>query len=129
MFNLDKVKMSVERGVSEKYYKREEEWMKQFPLGHSWTVTLKYEERKFTFPFFTGGGIKYEEIDKKLVLGNLQMDCYAVEDYHDVQDFADAFGYDDMKKAKKIYQDCLRIRKRMEKLLGEDFDSFMECEF
>jgi len=63
------------------------------------------------------------------VLESLQVDCRAA-DHDTFEDFADEFGYDsDSRKAEAIYNACRKTRSEMRKLLGAEFDAFMNYDF
>ena len=104
--------------------------------GNAWSVTLTYDGRKLTVPFFMGSGlvtrggrwpgrpIAPTAMD---VLECLLSDAQAGEStFHD---FCEDFGYDeDSRSAEKLWHSCQNTLIEMRKLLGADYDTFMDAE-
>ena len=99
-----------------------------FPNSNPWDVTLRYQRRQMTVPFYTGSALT-EDPTAYDVLYCLLSDA-DVENYgSDFESWASDLGYDpDSRKAEKIYNQCVAQTKKLHKLLGDDFDLFFEAE-
>ena len=92
--------------------------------NQGYRLRLKANNKTFTFPFYQGYGITHDpEIEG--VLECLLSDASVPPDF---EDFCSDFGYPRTQKHKKIHNACLRSREKLEKLLGESFESFLNCE-
>jgi hypothetical protein len=89
--------------------------------NHGYRLRLTLRGKSFTFPFYQGLGIKHNP-EIVGVLECLLSDA-TVPDL--LGGFVEEFGYDDIKKATKIYNACMRIRAKMQALLGPDFEAFV----
>lgn len=99
-----------------------------FPDSNSWTITLKYKNRRMTVPFYTGYAFATDPTSAD-VLSCLLMDATSIDNYGTFEDWCSDFGYDtDSRKVEKIYKDCEKTNKKLHKFLGEDFDLFVEKE-
>jgi len=94
---------------------------------HEYAITLRVGAQKFETPFYQGLAHK-KEPDLKTVLSSLQLDARSGAEGFD--DFCSELGYDpDSRKAEAIWKACRKTRDAMQKLLGDDFDSFMSAEY
>ena len=48
------------------------------------------------------------------------MDCQAYDDYTDIQDFADAFGYEKIKDLLKVYNGCKKTSEALHNIFDND---------
>jgi hypothetical protein len=111
---MKKVNVIAEYGVKTDWDKLDE-WQKK---AHPYTVTLKYDKRQMTVPFFMGPALTHEPTDKD-VLPCLIADYSVIDE--SFEDFCMNFGYDsDSRKAEKIYNQCKKNGKKLEKLFGPD---------
>lgn len=109
-----KVRATVEYGAPEH---------PEFRESNPWTVTLKYQNRQMTVPFYTGYGITHDP-EAHDVLESLLSDS-DVEQY-DFEEWASSLGYDpDSRRAERIYNQALQYTKKLHRLLGDDFDLFL----
>lgn len=116
---MKKVNLEVNYGVKTDYDKLDE-WQKK---AHPYTVTLKYDRKQMTIPFFMGPALSHEPTDKDV------LPCL-ISDYsvlgESFEDFCGNFGYDeDSRKAEKVYNQCLRNGKKLERLFGSDLDKII----
>lgn len=92
------------------------------PEASAWNVTLRYQGRRLTVPFFTGS--MAGKPTAKGVLECLILDA-EVEDWT-FDDWCADFGYDtDSRRAYRMYQACKEQTEKLRKLLGDDFDAAM----
>lgn len=91
--------------------------------GTAWMVTLSYDGRRFTVPFYQGIGIKGAPETKDVVECLLGDSCSA-DDATDEWDFFSALGFTPSREAKETYDACVKIAASMHELLGDDFDRF-----
>ena len=114
---MKKVNVVAEYGVKTDWNKLDE-WQQK---AHPYTVTLKYDRRQMTIPFFMGPALTHEPTDTD-VLPCLLADYSTVNE--SFEDFCMNFGYDeDSRKAEKIYKQCQRNGKKLEKLFGSDLET------
>jgi hypothetical protein len=97
--------------------------------ANPYTVTLRFDGRWFTVPFFTGSGWT-EEPTAADVMECLVSDARSVQ-WVDVDGWINDMGYEinslsDARKAEATYKACERIAKGLEGLLGGDIDSVLE---
>lgn len=87
----------------------------------AWKVTLKYEGRRYTLPFYMGSGYNAAPPELKDVLYAIFSDTHAWYDNDDFDGFCDSFGYsNDSIKASGIYKACEKSAIRTLKLFGLD---------
>jgi hypothetical protein len=95
------------------------------PGSNAWRVTLRYRGRRLTVPFYTGPALG--EPDAADVISCLISDTSAGE--QSFEDFCSDFGYDqDSRRAEATWKACANLAPKVRGLLGEDFDTFAECE-
>jgi len=89
-----------------------------------WRITLKYQGRQYSLDFWQGHHA--DAPDAKNILSCILSDCSYTE--YSVDEFQRELGYDNRKEAEAIYNHCSKQRREVERLLGDDFDTFMEAE-
>ncbi|WP_186318602.1 hypothetical protein, partial [Bacillus pumilus] len=98
------------------------EWQQN---SNQYTATLKYQSRQLTVDFFTGLAWNRDP-DALDVLSNLALTASHVEYSSSYEDFCSEIGYSPSYQTIKIYKDCLRINRRLKKLLGDDYKEITE---
>lgn len=115
-----------------------------FPNSHPYKCVLRFKNRQLAVPFYMGEAHTQEPTAAD-VISCLISDTRAAEDYPDWVDFADAFGYlresdaysfhksdirlaDQVRKAQKVHQECVKMAPRIRHFLGDDFDKFANAE-
>jgi hypothetical protein len=100
----------------------------EFKNSNGWTITLSYQRRRMTIPFYTGSAITKEPTSYDVlycVLG----DASTIENTRGFRDWCSDLGYDeDSRKAEKIYKQCLSQTAKLKKLLGKDYEMFMNAD-
>lgn len=104
-----------------------------------WKIRLSREGKSFIFPFTMGAahcrisfnGQKFPNKPLlKDVLECLQNDCSDFQSNISYKDWASNFGYNpDSIKGKKIFRTCRKYARKMERLLGLEWKSFLEYRF
>lgn len=97
------------------------------PYHVKYDCTIKYNGKQYSFPYFCN---RKTEVKLKEVLGCLLLDAFSVEDT-DLIGFMQELGYDqyeDLNKAKKAYNACLRTNKAMYRLFStkEELDKLLD---
>lgn len=104
-------------------WEEQDEWQQN---AHGFSVTLKYQGRRYTFDFWQGSAITADPTAEGC------LECLlsdAASGDSTFEDFCAELGYDqDSRKAERVWKACKQTRSRLERLLGADFDSFMEAE-
>jgi hypothetical protein len=96
------------------------------PGSHPYKVTLTYQRRRLTVPFFMGPAL-CEEPTAEGVLECLLSDASAGE--MTFEEFCSDFGYDsDSRKAERTHRACVASRAGVLRLLGADFETFNRAE-
>jgi hypothetical protein len=117
---MKNLKMDVTYGVNKDWNKLDE-WQQK---AHPYTVTLKYDRKQMTVPFFMGSALSHEptlEDVMPCLLSDLSLSDY------DFEGFCHEFGYDeDSRKAYKTFQAVQKNGKKLEKLLGDDLNKVIE---
>lgn len=100
-----------------------------FPRGSTaWTVTLRFQGRQMTVPFYTGPAISQDPTAAD-VLSCLLSDASSADNARSFEEWASDLGYDtDSRKAEATFKACQRISIKVRKLLGDDFDAFTSAE-
>lgn len=88
----------------------------------AWTVTLRYQGRQMTVPFFMGYGYRGHAPDAAIVLEALLSDAASYENLQDVDDFMAEFGYDSRREAMRIYKMIENQTRRLQRFLGDDYE-------
>ena len=113
------VRMDVKHGARLAFAKQDK-WQQE---ANGYTVTLRYAKRSYTVDFWRGSGI-YGEPTVKGVMECLLSDASSANE--DFDSWCGEYGYDtDSRRAEKIYKACKIIRSGLERLLGEDFETFL----
>lgn len=81
--------------------------------------TLKSGDFKFTRPFYKGVGLE-NELNKNEFLRCVVGDAIAYCSCNSLNDFMDEFGYEDEKKARKIFNACKSIYSELTNYFSED---------
>ena len=95
--------------------------------AHPWTVTLRYQRRQFTFPFYTGSALgEPTTFDAaNCILSDARGFAYS----QGFEGWALDHGFDpDSRKAEQIYNRCGEIFQRTLKLLGADWEDFIDMD-
>ncbi len=93
-----------------------------------WTVKLRYGKTSLTVPFWQGSAHEKPPTAAD-VISCLLSDTVNVENARDFEEWARDLGFDtDSRKAKKTYNQCERIGRRVRALLGDDFDRLARAE-
>jgi hypothetical protein len=117
-----KVRFEFERGAHMPYDKQDE-WQQQ---ANGYHCTLKYKGRQYSFDFWQGTGITHAPTAEGCLECLLSDSAGADNTF---EDFCSEFGYDtDSRKAERIYKQCQEVRENMERLLGDDFETFLYAE-
>ena len=101
-------------------------------------VTLRYEGRIMSTPYFYGSLKQYEGSTKvqKAKLEKIEpadvVNCLIVDsdvlNYSSFEDWAENLGYDtDSRKAEDMWKSCQKIAASVKALLGADFEQFQEA--
>lgn len=101
-----------------------EEWTDR--AAHPYKVTLRYQRRQITTPFFCGSGWEREP-NAADVLGSLILDASLGE--YSFEDFCSEMGYDeDSRRAERTWKACAAMAPRLHRFLGDSFDDFANAE-
>jgi len=112
-----KIRADVTYGVTGKAAENLDDWKRE---SNPWTVTLRFQRRRLTVPFWTGSLITTEPTAAD-VLSCLCSDARGGESTF--EEFCSDFGYDtDSRKAERLYRECERSAKRVRQFLGDAFD-------
>lgn len=99
------------------------EWASKGPQ-QPWTVTLHYNGRRLTVPFFSTS-----EPTPADVLGCLLSDTSSVENARSFEEWASDLGFnDDSRTAEQTYKACKRIALKVRRFLGDDLETFGAAE-
>lgn len=85
--------------------------------GNKYMITLKHNDQVVRFHFHDN---YRNESTKKDFIYSLMLDAQAFDDNVNYLDFAACFGYDDIKEAKKIYDQCNKQYNRFNLLFNEE---------
>lgn len=119
MSKIEKVTLTLKNGVKTKNL---DEWQQN---SNQYTATLKYQGRQLTVDFFTGLAWKRDP-NALDVLSNLALTASHVEYCSSHEDFCEEIGYSPSFQTQKMFKDCLRINRRLKKLLGDDYEEISE---
>ena len=94
----------------------------QYGYHKKYYLQLAYKNNKYNFNFFDSvynyrNNIK---LDKENALYCVLMDCQAYDNYTDIQDFADAFGYEKIKDLLKAYNGCKKTSEALHNIFDND---------
>ena len=94
----------------------------QYGYHKQYYLQLVYKNNKYNFIFFDSV-YNYQnniKLDKENALYCVLMDCQAYDDYTDIQDFADAFGYEKIKDLFKAYNGCKKTSEALHNIFDND---------
>lgn len=95
-----------------------DEWQR---TAHPWTVVLRYKGRQMTVEFWTGAALG--EPSTHDVVACLASDAAGFQNARSFEEWASEYGYDeDSRKAERIYRQVERQTRKLENLLGDDFE-------
>lgn len=115
------VRLDVTYGAA-KPWGDQDEWQ-QNPNGYR--CTLRYKGRRYTFDFWQGVGIT-DDPTAAGVLECLLSDSTVSDDF---EEFCSEFGYDtDSRKAEATHKACVRVGENIKRLLGDDYDEFLQAD-
>ena len=99
-------------------YSTLDDWQKR---SNPWTVTLRYQRRQFTFPFWTGSACgEPTTFDAAYCILS---DASGIEGCSSFEDWCWHYGADpDSRKQERLYRACLDVARNVKRLLGDDFD-------
>ena len=104
-------------------FKKMDDWQQK---ANDWRITLRYKGHSYSFDYWQGVGIK-EDPTIEGVMENLLSDASA--DQETFEDWCANYGYDtDSRKAEKTYKACVKQTKAVKRLLGKDYEKFLEAE-
>lgn len=94
----------------------------QYGYHKQYYLQLSYKGNKYNFNFFDSV-YSYEnniKLDKKDALYCLVSDCQLYDNYTDMQDFADALGYEKIKDLLKAYNSCKETSEALHNIFDND---------
>lgn len=117
------VEIIAKRGEAVLAWDKRDKWQQE---ANDWRVTLKYQGRRYSLDYWQGTGIK-DTPTAEGVLESLIADT--VSACGSFNDFCKDLGYsEDSINAKRIYDACHRQDRRLKKLLGADYQAFMDSD-
>ena len=116
MANLNNVEFSVVKGAVAN---------PNFKNSDAWTVTIGYEGREMTIPYYMGKGHNGAEPELEMVLESCFLDSSAKDmSFHE---WCAEYGYDtDSISNKQTYKACVAIGEQLEEVFGEDLETIEE---
>jgi hypothetical protein len=90
----------------------------------NWRVTLKYQKRTVALDFYAGSLVK--DISVGDVVSCMVSDSSVARNGY--SEFLSEFGYEDTAKHRKTFDGCEKQLEKLQHLLGDDFDQFMEAD-
>ena len=93
----------------------------QYGYHKRYYLQLAYKNNTYNFTF-SDSVYNYQnnkKLDKKDALYCVLMDCQAYDNYTDIQDFADAFGYE-KKDLLKVYNGCKKTSEALHNIFNDD---------
>jgi len=103
-------------------FEKLDRWQKQ---SSPWTCTLTFQGRRLTVDYFQGHAVT-EKPDSPNVLSSLLSDASFAQ--LSFEEFCGELGYETSKEARKTYRACLAMATKLEKLLGNEYQTFMSSE-
>ena len=94
----------------------------QYGYHKKYYLQLSYKNNKYNFNFFDSvyNYQNNKKLDKENALYCVLMDCQAYDYYTDIQDFADAFGYEKIKDLLKAYNGCKKTSEALHNIFDND---------
>lgn len=97
----------------------EQDWHRDM---NSWTVQMRYQGRRFTFPFYTG--LALGEPNTFDAAYCIIMDARLAD--QEFEDWCWELGYDsDSRRAEQIYRECVNTWHKLQRLFKRDFDEIL----
>lgn len=94
------------------------------PCHVKYDCVIKHNGRQYSFPYFCNRNAK---VELKEVLGCLLLDASTTDYNTDLNDFMLELGYEDVKRARKAYNACLKTSKAMHRLFTkEELDKLLD---
>lgn len=117
------VRIINRKGIASLPWDKRDDWQKS---AHDWRLTLIYQGRRYSLDFWQGSAIT-EAPTVEGVLGCLLYDANSAEE--DFESWCLSLGYDeDSRKVERMYRACIKTSKRLRKLLGADYELFLNAE-
>jgi hypothetical protein len=91
-----------------------------------WRVHLEYQGRTMSLDFFQGRGFNGEVPEVSRVMDCLLCDYSGADMKYD--EFCSEYGYERDRESLSVYRKVLGQSKRLERLLGDDLEEFLEAE-
>lgn len=93
--------------------------------ANAYTVQLRYQGRRYTFPFWTGKGWTSAPTTFDAAYCILS-DASGYENALDFEDWASSYGYDtDSRTAETVYHSVARVQANVKRLLGDDYSAIL----
>jgi hypothetical protein len=139
---LDLEKLCTKKGIKITCEYGGASYNENFPNAHPYKRTLRKGDKQLTVPFYMGPAHS-EEPTAADVLNCLISDTFAAENHNDWVSFAEEFGYlekpssydykpqkftDQVRRAQKIYEQCVKMAPKVRHFLGNDFDALAGAE-
>lgn len=91
------------------------------PASTSWTVTLRFQGREISTPYFMGSAITRDPSARE-VLDSLLLDARVGDSTF--EGFCADFGYDtDSRKAYATWEECRRTEPKLRRFLGDEYEA------
>lgn len=99
-------------------------WQKE---SNPWTVVLRYGKRRMSFPFWTGQACNEPGCFDAAYC--VVSDSQGVENSGSFEAWCLEYGYDtDSRTAERIYKQCLRQARNLQRLLGVDYEEILSLD-
>jgi hypothetical protein len=119
---MNRITSTITEGNNVPLDQQRDSWKKN---ANPWTVTLRYQGRQYTFPFWTGTGwtSKPNTFDAAHCVLS---DASGFENSQGFEDWASDYGYDtDSRDAEDIYRATERVHRNIMRLLGDDYTTLV----
>lgn len=98
-----------------------------FEGSHAYKVTLRYQGRRLTVPFYMGPA-HTKEPTAAGVLSCLISDAQSTVNARSFEEWASDLGYDaDSRKAEHVYKACEQIERKLRRFLRDDYAAFVDA--
>lgn len=112
---VEHLRITADVGYGNKENINNDEWKKR---AAPWTVTLKRGRKQLSVPYYNGSSIT-EDPTAADVIYSLLVDSTAIDETF--ENWCANFGYEpDSRKAEKIYNQCVKLGKKLVSFLGEE---------
>jgi hypothetical protein len=99
--------------------------LEDWPDANRYTVTIRYQQRAMTVPFYTAPAWGREP-ELGDVMDCLRSDAVGVMNVSCFEEWADELGFDsDSRRAETTYGQVRRQTEELRQLLGDDFDEIV----